>query len=338
MLENFSLNGRGSDKETRYLKLALEGSGFSFEPGDSLGIYPENRPELVDELIGHMRWNPEELVPAGKEEMPLREALLKQYEITLLTKPLLQKAAEFSRDGLAELVNRRPEEELYAYLPGRDLLDLARDFSLPGAPARDFVRVLRRIPPRLYSISSSHLANPDEVDLTVAVVRYRAHDRDRFGTCSIHCAEQLAARDRLSVYVNHNPNFRMPRDPGHAADHGGRRHGRGPVPRVSGRARGDRGRRQDLALLRRPPLPHRFPLSTRLAPLAQAGHADANGRRLLPRHLGQGVCAAPHARAKPRHLRLAARGGLLLRLRRRETPGPGRPRGVDDHRAAGRPA
>ena len=81
-----------------------------------------------------MRWNPEELVPAGKEERPLREALLKHYEITLLTKPLLQKAAEFSRDGLCELVGSRPEEELYAYLPGRDLLDLTRDFSLPGRP------------------------------------------------------------------------------------------------------------------------------------------------------------------------------------------------------------
>jgi sulfite reductase (NADPH) flavoprotein alpha-component len=213
VLENFCLNGRGSDKDTRYLKLALEGSGFSFEPGDSLGIYPQNRPDLVDEVIDHMRWNPEELVPTGKTEMPLREALLKYYEITLLTKPLLQKAADFSRDGLADLVGRRPEEELFAYLPGRDLLDLAHDFSLRGAPVRDFVRILRRLPPRLYSISSSCRANPNEVDLTIAVVRYRAHDRDRFGTCSGYCAEQLASRDRLSVYVNQNPNFRMPADP-----------------------------------------------------------------------------------------------------------------------------
>jgi sulfite reductase (NADPH) flavoprotein alpha-component len=214
VLENICLNGRGSDKETRYLKLALEGSGFSFQPGDALGICPQNRPELVDELIGQMRWDPEELVPAGKEEMPLRDALMKHYEITQLNKPLLQKTAAFSCDGLADLVSRRPEEELFAYLPGRDLLDLARDFSLQGAPARDFVQTLRRIPPRLYSISSSHLANPDEVDLTVAVVRYRAHGRDRFGTCSTHCAGQLSTHNRLSVYVNDNPNFRMPRDPG----------------------------------------------------------------------------------------------------------------------------
>jgi sulfite reductase (NADPH) flavoprotein alpha-component len=213
VLENFSLNGRGSDKETRYLKLALEGSGFSFEPGDSLGIYPQNRPALVDELIGRMRWNPAELVPAGKAEVPLREALLKYYEITQLTRPLLQQAAAFSRDGLADLVGHRPEEDLYAYLPGRDLIDLANDFSLDGVPARDFVRVLRRIPPRLYSISSSCLANPGEVDLTIAVVSYQAYQRDRFGTCSKYCAELAPGRDQVAVYVNANPNFRMPSDP-----------------------------------------------------------------------------------------------------------------------------
>ena len=75
MLENFNLNGRGSDKETRHLKLAIEGSGLCFEPGDSLGIYPHNDPRLVDDVIAHMGWDPQEVIPAGKQELPLREAL-----------------------------------------------------------------------------------------------------------------------------------------------------------------------------------------------------------------------------------------------------------------------
>ena len=213
VLENLCLNGRGSDKETRYLKLSLEGSGLSFDPGDSLGIFPQNSGELVDTLIEHMRWTPEELVPAGKTEIPLRDALLKHYEITLLTRPLLEKAAEFSRDGLHDLAHNRSEDEIRAYLCGRDVLDLVRDFQLSAVPAREFVRILRRIPPRLYSISSSHRASPEEVDLTVVVLRYRAHDRDRFGTCSAYCARQTVLRDSLPVYVNRNPNFHMPADP-----------------------------------------------------------------------------------------------------------------------------
>ena len=135
VLENFNLNGRGSEKETRHLKLAIEGSGLCFEPGDSLGIYPHNDPQLVDEVIGHMGWNAEEVIPAGKQELPLREALIQHYEITLLSKQLLKQAAAFSQDGLQDLVQADANEKLKAYTRGRDLLDLVRDFSIQGMPA-----------------------------------------------------------------------------------------------------------------------------------------------------------------------------------------------------------
>ncbi len=213
VLENLSLNGRGSDKETRHVKLLLEGSGLEFAPGDSLGIYPQNQPELVEQLIGQMRWDPGQLVAAGKHERPLRQALTEHYEITVLTRPLLEQAAVFSRDGLADLVQREPEEKLRTYLEGRDVLDLVRDFSLVGTPAPDFTRMLRRMPARLYSIASSCRANPGEVDLLVAAVRYQAHERQRNGTCSVYCAERVRPGDRLPVYVQANDNFRLPADP-----------------------------------------------------------------------------------------------------------------------------
>jgi sulfite reductase (NADPH) flavoprotein alpha-component len=213
VLENLTLNGRGSDKETRHLEVSLEGSGFQFEPGDALGVYPENDPRLVDALLEQMRWKPDELVPVGKEQHPLREALLNDYEITVLTKPLVKQAAQFSRDGLAELLRPEHESRLTSYLGGRDLLNLVRDFSLSGTPAEDFVGILRKMPPRLYSIANSYEANPDEVHLTVAVVRYHAHGRGRAGVCSIQCAERVQPGDRLRVYVNSNPNFRLPTSP-----------------------------------------------------------------------------------------------------------------------------
>lgn len=212
VIENLNLNGRGSDKETRYLQLSIEGSGLTFEPGDSLGICPQNHPALVEELIREMRWNADEPVPVGKEERPLHEALSQHYEVTVLTKPLLTQAADFSRDGLADLV-QRPHEDVQAYIEGRDLLDMVRDFGLAGTPARDFVGRLRKLPGRLYSISSSQRANPDEVDVTIAAVRYHAHHRDRFGTCSVHCAERVQPGDRVPIYVHSNPNFRLPADP-----------------------------------------------------------------------------------------------------------------------------
>ena len=213
VLENINLNGRGSDKETRHLKLALDGSGLSFEPGDSLGIYPHNDPLLVDEVIGQMQWDPAAPVPTGKQELPLREALLQHYEITLLSKQLLKQTSVFSQDGLQDLVQAEAAEKLKAYTRGRDLLDLVRDFSIKDVPAREFVPLLRKLPARLYSIASSHRANEGEVDLLIAALRYEAHNRERLGTCSVHCAERIDPGDTLHVFVHSNPNFRLPADP-----------------------------------------------------------------------------------------------------------------------------
>ena len=213
VLENINLNGRGSDKETRHLKLALDGSGLSFEPGDSLGIYPHNDPQLVEDVIRHMGWNPDELVPAGKQEVPLREALTRHYEITLLSKQLLKQTSAFSKDGLQDLVQSGASDKLKAYTRGRDLLDLVRDFSIKDVPAREFVPMLRKLPARLYSIASSHRANEGEVDLCIAALRYEAHNRERLGTCSVHCAERIDPGDSLQVFTHSNPNFRLPSDP-----------------------------------------------------------------------------------------------------------------------------
>ena len=40
-------------------------------------------------------------------------------------------------------------------------------------------QILRKLPPREYSISSSFMATPDEVHITVGTVRYQAHGRER---------------------------------------------------------------------------------------------------------------------------------------------------------------
>ncbi|KGE17710.1 assimilatory sulfite reductase (NADPH) flavoprotein subunit [Paenibacillus wynnii] len=213
VLENLNLNGRGSDRETRHLELSLEGSNLQFEPGDSLGVYPENHPELVDAIIGAMGWNSGETVPFNKkgEEGTLREALLYHYDITVLTKPLLEQAVQFSSvSGLGELLSPGRQQDLKDYIQGRDLLDLVQDFGPWQAPARSFVTILRKLPARLYSIASSWKANPDEVHFTVRAVRYQAHGRDRYGVCSVHCAERVQPGGTLPIYIQHNPNFKLP--------------------------------------------------------------------------------------------------------------------------------
>lgn len=216
VLENINLNGRGSNKETRHLELSLEGSGLVYEPGDSLGIYPTNDPALVDELITTCGWDAEEAVTVHKngDTLPLKEALTSHFEITVLTKPLLQKMASFTKsEALQALLEEGNEEKLKAYLAGRDLVDAARDFGPFEVTAADFTAILRKIPARLYSIASSLKANEEEVHLTIGAVRYDAHGRERQGVCSILCAERLEPGDTLPVYIQHNQNFKLPENP-----------------------------------------------------------------------------------------------------------------------------
>ncbi|MEJ9229795.1 assimilatory sulfite reductase (NADPH) flavoprotein subunit [Peribacillus butanolivorans] len=216
VMENINLNGRGSNKETHHIELSLEGSGLTFEPGDSLGIYPQNDSILVDMLLKELNWDPEEIVKVNKQGdlRKLRESLISNFEITVLTKSLLEQAAQLSgNEDLKALLSAGNEEKLKEYREGRDLLDFVRDFGSWGESAQEFVSILRKIPARLYSIANSLSAYPDEVHLTVGAVRYDSHGRERKGVCSILCADRLQPGDTLPVYIQHNQNFKQPKNP-----------------------------------------------------------------------------------------------------------------------------
>ncbi|MEO2259374.1 assimilatory sulfite reductase (NADPH) flavoprotein subunit [Paenibacillus amylolyticus] len=214
VLENLNLNGRGSDRETRHIELSLEGSSLDYEPGDSLGVFPENHPRLVEELIAAMGWNADERVTVNKngDQASVQEALLRYFEITAVTKPVVEKLAKLNPgSGLTALL--ADDSEFRTVMNSCDLLDLVQDYNLKGIPAAEFVAALRKIPARLYSIASSSKSFPDEVHLTVRSVRYEARGRERYGVCSVHLAERIEIGDTLPVYIQHNPNFKLPENP-----------------------------------------------------------------------------------------------------------------------------
>lgn len=213
VLKNIDLNREGSSKETRHIELSLKGSGLAYGPGDCLGILPENNPQLVESLMKEMNWNAKEAVTINKQgdRLPLKEALTTYFEITLLTKKILQQAAELTdNEELQNLVAVENVDQLKAYIDGRDFLDLLRDFGPWKASAQELVSLLRKMPPRLYSIASSLAANPDEVHLTIGAVRYSAHGRERKGVCSVQCAERLPVGEALPVFIQANKHFYLP--------------------------------------------------------------------------------------------------------------------------------
>ncbi|SDH68218.1 sulfite reductase (NADPH) flavoprotein alpha-component [Alteribacillus bidgolensis] len=217
VLENINLNGPGSNKETRHLELTLEDSGLSYEPGDTIAIYPENDPELVDMILEETNWDPEEqvTVKAGREEetYPLKKALLTQLDITDVTKAILKKLGRLvESEKIDELLGSENKAELKEYMVGRDLLDLIREYNLQDVPVQDVVSILRKKGPRLYSIASSLAAVPGEVHLTIGAVRYKANGRERKGVCSVYCAERVKPGDKVSLYVQPNKHFFLPED------------------------------------------------------------------------------------------------------------------------------
>lgn len=213
VLKNVNLNGAGSAKETRHIELSMEGSGLSYAPGDALGIVPQNDPKLVASLLEEMNWSPEMAVTINKQgdTLPLEEALTTYFEITLLSKKILQQVAEFTNnEELKRLLLVENATELKEYCYGRDLLDMLRDFGPWEASAQDLVSLLRKMTPRLYSIASSITATPGEVHLTIGAVRYIAHGRDRKGVCSVLVAERVHEGDTLQVFVQPNKHFHLP--------------------------------------------------------------------------------------------------------------------------------
>lgn len=212
LLTNVVLNGRGSDKEVHHIELDTEDSGLTWEPGDSLGIIPSNDPRVVEELIGALGAKTDDEVTGLDGEVTLEHALTHQYEITTLTRPFIEKYAErAANDELNALLAEDAREQLAEYMDGRFIIDLVEDYPVAGMAGADFVRLLRKLPPRLYSIASSHAANPDEIHLTVAAVRYQAHGRDRHGVASIHLADR-SEDAKLPIYIDHNKNFKLPAD------------------------------------------------------------------------------------------------------------------------------
>ena len=213
VLENINLNGRGSNKETRHIEFLLDNFGEEYEVGDCLVVLPQNDPALVELLMSTLGWDPGDQIQISEDgdTISLEEALTSYFEITKLTRPLLQNAAAyFDNEALEDKV--QDSEWIQNYIEGRDFIDLLNDFPPEELEPEDLYQILRKLPPREYSISSSYQSLPDEVHITVGAVRYNTHGRDRSGVCSVQFAERIQPGDTVPIYLKRNPNFKFPKN------------------------------------------------------------------------------------------------------------------------------
>ncbi|MEY9913177.1 sulfite reductase (NADPH) flavoprotein alpha-component [Catenulispora sp. MAP12-49] len=217
LVGNRLLSLPGSGKEIRQFAFGTREGQLAYQAGDALGVWPVNGADLVAEwlaLTGADPAEPVELVQAGgAAPLPLAEALRTRLDITRITTDLLKFVADRTGNhDLKRLVRPDNKDELAKWAWGRQAADLLAAFPV-RAPAAEWVRVLKRLQPRLYSISSSPLAHPGQVRLTVSVVRYSGESgRDRGGVCSTYLADH-ADDGPVQVFVQSSPHFRPPADP-----------------------------------------------------------------------------------------------------------------------------
>jgi sulfite reductase (NADPH) flavoprotein alpha-component len=210
LLKNVLLNKPGSGKEVRHYEIALNGSGLTYEAGDALGVVPVNCPELVDDLLEALKAKPDENVKFGDNIMSLREALTHHFDVNKPSQELLAAVAKAApQSELAALLAPEKRDDLKKWLWGRHVIDLLELLPAP-LPVAEFIPLLKKLAPRLYSISSSPKAHPGEVHLTVGAVRYESHGRVRKGVASTFLADRVGDAEFVKVFVQPSHGFKPP--------------------------------------------------------------------------------------------------------------------------------
>ena len=216
LLVNQKLNLEGSEKETRHYEFSLVDSGLQYEVGDSMGVFPQNNPQLVQELLDALHFSGDEQVKTKDgETVSVREGLLKHYQITQPSKQFLEAIVEKSRGAseLEGLLDPDRKSELDRYLWGLEVIDFLLDAPSIEFTPDEFVSKLRKLQPRLYSVGCSIKAYPKQVHLMIVSVRYESHGREREGVASTYLADRVDQNATVPMFIHVAKGFRLPEDP-----------------------------------------------------------------------------------------------------------------------------
>lgn len=208
---NQKITGRNSEKDVRHIEIDLGDSGLRYQPGDALGVWYQNDPGLVKELVELLWLKGDEPVTVDGKTLPLAEALEWHFELTVNTANIVENYATLTRsESLLPLVGDKAQLQHYAATT--PIVDMVR-FSPAQLDAQALIDLLRPLTPRLYSIASSQAETENEVHVTVGVVRYDIEGRARAGGASSFLADRVEEEGEVRVFIEHNDNFRLPTNP-----------------------------------------------------------------------------------------------------------------------------
>ena len=210
VFEKVTLHGKPSERQTIHLELSADDQGLKYEPGDSAGVIPLNPAGLVNEVLKITGLNGNEDLEINGAKTTLFDSLRRNFELSKITTDVVNRYQEFSPNVKLQKLVDQPEK-FKVYLYGRDIVDLFSDYPAK-VTAEDLSKLLRPIQPRSYSISSSPLACPGELHLTVSVVNYERSGRAKRGACSNFLSELSVEDEHVPIFIESNPNFRLPKN------------------------------------------------------------------------------------------------------------------------------
>ena len=208
VLEVSPLTVAPSAKSVHHVVLDIDDSGLNYQPGDSLGVWPENDPRLIAEILETTGLDAASEVERDGDRLPLGQWLARRLELTQVVRPFIARYAELG--GIHELNELLADRERFArWCRTRQVADVLAEYPVE-LDADQLVGSLRALAPRLYSIASSPLADPGEVHLTVKLEGGERDGRLRAGVASRQLTGRLEPGDTVNVYLEANPRFRLP--------------------------------------------------------------------------------------------------------------------------------
>jgi sulfite reductase (NADPH) flavoprotein alpha-component len=207
------LTSGDSERDIRHVVLELQDTSLRYEPGDSLGIWPNNNPDEVELLIAILRAKGSEAVTLRDGAVvSAREALGHECDLRAPSAALYDLLAREAKDDAdRSRLSKLAEDDGGADALGvHDVLDALLEFPSARPRIGEFVAALGRMQPRLYSIACSQKRHPREAHLTVGALRYEKNGRAYRGTASSYLAEHLRPGRALSVFVQRAHGFRLP--------------------------------------------------------------------------------------------------------------------------------
>lgn len=208
MVKNHPITKAGCGKDVRHFEFEALSSSIEYEVGDVLEILPGQSIEAVDAFMKRCNLNPESYIivkhinkdclkdGASVTNVPIK---LKRFvELTMDVASASPRryffevmsffaSAEHEKERLEYFSSPEGRDDLYQYnqKERRTVLEVLEDFPSVNMPFEWLVQLIPPLKTRAFSISSSLLAHPNQVHLTVSIVSWTTpFKRKRTGLCS----------------------------------------------------------------------------------------------------------------------------------------------------------